>query len=641
MIINAYLNKFDEIEVHSSSNEDVFYLRDNTYEVMHEMKIKSLEVNELGFSYKCRIDFIELGHRYEVVDQTGRVVSLEIGAISKDPRFDELYDYGGNDLGVTYTPHASHFALYAPLASSAMVEYVVQGKVHVQVMERCDYGVYRTVVIGDLEGCSYVFLIEHGSTIKRVCDLYGYDATLNHQASVVVNMHSINKVIPLINKNNNPIVYEMSVRDFSVDLNVPFKQRGKFISMIEKDLTLNNHSVGIDYLKKLGISHVQLLPVHDFGSVEELQPDLRYNWGYDPIHGFVLEGSYCVEQRMNEFIEMVNGFHEVGIGVVVDIVFNHMFDVSTSLFQKTIPHYYYRTDATLKYSAGSGCGNDINSKSKMVKRYLMELIRRTVGILGVDGIRFDLMGILDIDLMNEIKEYVYQINPNFLLYGEGWNMDTMLRIDEKACIENHKVLYPIGFFNDHFRDCIKGSEEGYLGIVLNGNNKSYFNEFYLPEEQSINYVVCHDNYTLYDYLKRYKLDVGFVSICNAFVLLSGGIAFLHGGQEFLRTKQGVRDSYNQSDAMNGIDWNLSVVNESEVLFVKGLIGLRELYGGSTFAIVDEIEQLLIVENTTFRMYCNRGTRLQYNVVEEVLLCSKEYIDGSIDCYSVIICKKGE
>lgn len=352
------LDRFNTITVtvsnqYFSKKETKFYLRNNTLHKIIPMDIISSVHKDEKTVYTCKISEIELGYRYVVVNQEGFSISLEIGSIAKDPKFDAYFSYDGHDLGTTYTPLATHFAVFAPLASNVIVEYTLNHKTHTMMLERCDHGIYRASVVGDLENASYVYLIEHGNVTKRVCDLYSYLATTNHQESIVINLASIQKVIPLTQHTNQPIIYELSVRDFSHDHNISFNHRKTFDALHQKGLHYLNEPVGFDYLKNLGITHVQLLPIHDFATVEELDHSKRYNWGYDPIHLFVLEGSYCIGkgvERIDEFINMVNTYHEHNIGVIVDVVFNHMYDVLDSFFHNTVPHYYYRSDENLNYS---------------------------------------------------------------------------------------------------------------------------------------------------------------------------------------------------------------------------------------------------------------------------------------------------
>lgn len=645
IFMSAFLESFDQIDVWLSKDyfslENVsFYLRNNTYARLHQMDVVEVFEVEDGFVYRCAIECIELGSRFEVCNHEGFTVPLAMGAISKDHRFDALFEYTGKDLGVTYTPHASHFAIHVPLSCHVILEYVKEDKVYVQTMERCDYGVYRCVVVGDLEGCKYVFLIEHGGVMQRCIDVYGYDACLNHQYSIVVNLNNVSKVVPL-ECNDCTVIYELNVRDFSYDPHIDFKHRGKFLGLVEQGLRFEGCVVGFDYLKDLGISHVQLMPVHDFATVEELDVHRRYNWGYDPVHCFVLEGSYCYDNRLNEFIEMVNAFHREGIGVIVDVVFNHMYDVVSSAFHKMTPHYYYLCDESKIYSNGSGCSNDCNSQSKMVSSLFVEMVRRFATILGVDGIRFDLMGILDIETVNEMFEVCRAVNPCFMMYGEGWNMDTMLPYEQRAIMEHYDKLPNIGFFNDVFRNTFKGSDDGCLGFLFDMNMAMYFKDDYLPIQQSINYLACHDNHTLYDYLTRLGLDVGFVDICNSIVLLSGGVAFIHGGQEFLRSKQGVRNSYNCSDLINQMDWSLVLKNKQHVTFVEKLIILRKKYGSNhKIEYVEHLDTVIVFKVGSLFLYCNCGLEQCVHVHGRLLLSSKDNVlnEGSLwlEAHSVSI-----
>ena len=386
----------------------------------------------------------------------------------------------------------------------------------------------------------------------------------------------------------------------------------------------------------MGYSHIQLMPIFDFQTVDELNPKLFYNWGYDPIQYNCVEGSYSSDPRVPmarimELQELIAKCHKHGLHVTLDVVYNHVFDQKTSPFEQVVPNYYFR-QANGVLSNGSFCGNDFDSKRRMGRKFIVDSIAHWIEHYHVDGFRFDLMGILDIETMNEVKLVASTLRPRTIIYGEGWNMPTMLPDQEKASMYNADAMPEIGFFNDFFRDHVKGPSsrekrwaKGYclgdpsyveamkaalVGNVLENQAVKLFNQ----PHQSINYVECHDNATLWDKLKeanreeRKEERIKRQKITNAAVLLAQGIPFIHYGQEMCRTKFGEENSYRSSDEVNQINYDRLDQYREVVQFTRDMIKLRKKV--PAFSMASAVE---IMQHVDFEIYHN--TSLIYKLVD--------------------------
>ncbi len=596
----AFLDRVDRICVYVDcnyyqGNVSAFYLVNVDTQTVEVLQIDESFQRDNTHVYFLKVDEVKLGYAYEIRNNYGLVRSLEPRGIVNDPLFDTYYAYTDDDLGSYYTKEKTTFKVWTPLACRVYLEYIKNDEIHTKQMKRTG-SIYEVTVEDDLDGCNYNYVVSHNGRNYSACvDPYGYSSSENGRYSCVIDLEKITKKTETKSKVDkaDAIIYETSIRDFTSLLDV--EHPGTFESFTKKGLTSSKgHHVGFDYLLDLGVSHIQLMPIHDFTSVDETQEVDLYNWGYDPEHFGVVEGMYCINpkdpyKRINECIEMINTCHHHDLHVVMDLVFNHVYDVKRSSFQTLVPYYYFRNDDKGIMSNGSFCSNDINSASLMVRKYLVDMSKRWQDIYGVDGFRFDLMGILDVDTMDEIASTCLEKNPYFLIYGEGWNMPTMLLESKKAMLDNFDALPTVGFFNDYFRNVIKGPNQyDYQNIgYFSGNNGSFdaFRRMFvdriqrLPIEQSINYIACHDNMTLFDYLTYYLKQeqseaVKRQSILNAILILLPGTTFIHSGQEFCRTKKGNENSYNAGDGINGIDWEYKDYFLAEVHWVKQLISYR-------------------------------------------------------------------
>jgi pullulanase len=611
--VKAVMNDIGVIEVSIIRSfydgiSNTFYLK-NQFGEMTQLRIMSCKKESNAVKYYLDGSNIKIGEEYYIVDDHNYVASLEFGMIVKSSQFDSAYFYDGDDLGPTYTKEATTFKVWAPTASVAFVQLVNKGDIETYQMKR-DNGVYSVTINGDLDGKYYQYLVKVNGVFNTSIDPYAYASSPNHEYSCVIDLEKTNVNL---NKDNlkvldsycDAIIYELSVRDISYDDHSNIKNKSKFLGLTEEGTKTNkNYPTGLDYIASLGVTHVQLQPIYDFGSVEETNQFLKYNWGYDPVQYNVPEGSFASDvydpySRVIDCKKMIAAFHKKGIRVNMDVVYNHVFDRFTSSFEKLVPYYYFRFQSNGNVSNGSFCGNDFDSTRKMASKFIVDSVKRWMTFYGIDGFRFDLMGIIDIETMKKVQETTKKIDDSAMVYGEGWDMPTALNDDMKAAMKNEAKLPNIGHFNDRFREIVKGSTwhdelslKGYasgdstkLGTFINVmmgsctdiNIKALFNS----PEKSINYVECHDNTTLWDKLmvsnkeepeeirkKRQRLIF-------AILILSQGVPFFHSGQEFFRTKNGEHNSYISPDKVNRIDYKLMEKNYDSVIFSKDMINFRK------------------------------------------------------------------
>lgn len=611
------------VKVNNSFYEGVtktVYLRSDLE--LKELIIKKITKNKAYTNYSIMLDNeLDLGREYEIVIDRALRTTLNIEDVIQSKSFDKEYFYDG-PLGNFYTKESTSFFIWAPTATTIKVDVVTkEGKSIVQTLDRVDKGVFTTIISGDLELSTYIYIVKTSGAYNEALDPYAYSSTANSKRSVIIDLdrikHPINKSkLEPFASFTDAIIYETSVRDFTVSAS-NIENKAKFLGLTETGILTNDgNTCGLDYVEELGITHLQIMPFYDFGSILEEHQMLSYNWGYDPVNYNVPEGSYCTDvndpyKRVLEVKEMIQAINDKGIRVNMDVVYNHMFDLTTSMFNNIVPKYYFRYDKNGKPSNGSFCGNDIESTHLMVRRFMVDSILRWVTLYGVDGFRFDLMGIHDVDTMNLIREKLDLIDPSIIVYGEGWHMPSTLEDGLKASIVNQDKVPNIAMFNDRYRDVLKGphsdlKEEGFLcgnteksdlaATCYSGTTLGYKEEtsYMLKPTTTVNYASCHDNYTIYDqYKKKYKKDKKvkeLVTFNIANLLITQGIIFIHSGSEFFRTKLGEENSYNVSDEVNHIDWDLRDANKANIEYIKELIKIRKSYKGYHLDTVLEIQE---------------------------------------------------
>ncbi len=531
--------------------------------------------------------------------------------------------YEGDDLGVYWQQHQTVFRIWAPTALKVELRLYEKGKggkpFLKQPLERSENGTWVTILSGDFEGKYYTFKINDGEWLHETPDIYACCVGVNGLRGQIYDPMKTNPVgweednfiwdLPA----TDAIIYETHVRDFSIAENSGIQHKGKYLGFTEAGTrSKEGYATGLSHLKELGVTHVHLLPVSDFHTVDEEKPLEKYNWGYDPQHFNALEGSYSTNPydgtiRIREFKQLVKSLHKNGLGVILDVVYNHTGLVKNSGFNQTVPGYFYRQNPDGTFANASGCGSEIATERLMARKFIIDSLVYWVKEFHVDGFRFDLMGIFDLQTMQEIKEKLVQIKPGILLYGEGWAADkSPMPENQRAVKTNMAVLPGIAAFNDDFRDALKGYQgnkrnTGFISGKTLGEEAIKFGiagATYHPQivygyvessgsawadepNQCINYVSCHDNHTLCDKLllsnpKASEEEMKkMVMLAGAMVLTSQGIPFLHAGIEFCRTKGGHGNSYKSQDSVNQLDWERKTRYYNVFEYYKKLIQLRK------------------------------------------------------------------
>lgn len=626
----AYLDDFDKVIVYLSRNSydgtsNKFYLTDDRGQII-DLQIQSIESTQNNYNkYTLSLyEPIEIGNEYYVVHQHARSTVLEYSAIVKTKRFDDMFFYNGNDLGCTYGKDQTSFALWAPTASKVKIEIEKHGVTHTFEMIRSDRGVFRLSLLENLENATYVYFVRVNGVWQQSIDPYGIACIENSRRSAVIDPDKIRlKDYPLspMKHMTDAIIYEVSVRDFTIQNGIGVTMPGKYRGFVEENEITRQLQTGFSYLKSLGITHVQLMPVLDFGSVNELYPLMHYNWGYDPVQYRCLEGSLSTDPtnpygRIFGFLQLIEECHKHDIRVNLDVVFNHVYDKETSCFEKTVPNYFFQMNANGDFSNGTWCGNDIDSTRKMCQKYIVDTCEWLTKIYHIDGLRFDLMGILDIDTINKVYQVCSGINHDFMVYGEGWDMPSFLDYRERASIRNNALMPYVGHFSDRFRDVVKGrtdanevSVKGYctgalylIDIMKNclcgSCNDIGVEKMFQHPRNAINYVECHDNMTSWDKVKECcKEDNREVRIKRqemmiAAVLLGQGVPFLHCGQEFARTKHGKHNTYEESDEINKVNYTRRDQYQEIVDCTKELIKIRKAHPSFRYSSAQEVEQFV-------------------------------------------------
>jgi len=537
--------------------------------------------------------------------------------------FDEYPVYSGDDLGCTYTPNSSKFRLWSPTAEKVYLCLFKDNKEREIEMEKSEGGTWFVEVKENLKNSLYIYkILRDGKSVETV-DPYAKALTANGTHGVVIDLKDTDPpgwaedVKPPFDDPVDAVIYELHVRDFSFNKDSGIKNKGKYLAFTEKGSNYKGVKTGLDHLVELGITHVHLLPFQDFASVDELKGG--YNWGYDPYHYFVPEGSYAVDpndplSRIKEVKEMILSLHRAGIRVVMDVVYNHTYSIFDSIFDKVEPGYFYRHNPDGSYSNGSGCGNETASERPMVKKLIIDSLKYWVKEYHVDGFRFDLMGLHDIDAMKEIEKILHSIDPSLLLYGEPWTAGPSVLPLEKQFLKGAQKGTRIAVFNDNFRNAIKGlpddESKGFAtgkknvekdimkGVVGSIEYSSEIKDFALNPQETINYVSCHDNLTLWDKISKSNSEateeekILMDKLATMIIFTSQGIPFIHAGEEFLRTKRGNNNSYNAGDEINQLDWPRKLLYKEVFEYYQGLIKLRKEHPAFRMRTAEEIKSKL-------------------------------------------------
>ncbi|HEK9100069.1 TPA: type I pullulanase [Bacillus pseudomycoides] len=613
---NAPFNiKEQKIEVEGVNIEKVSPYDTKNGDITNKVKISTEKNLDVKQTYK-----IKMGNSVEAHTEIGKVIRSE--------EFDHLFYYDGNDLGNIYTPRETKFRLWAPTASEAkLVAYKKWNdeKGTEISMDQAEKGTWTAKLTGDQKGLFYTYKVKVGNKWTEAVDPYVRAASVNGDKGAVVDLKETNpknwkgNKKPKFKNPEDAIIYELQVRDLSIQSESGIKQKGKYLGVTEKGTRgPGGVKTGLDHIKDLGVTHVQFLPIFDYASVnEEKLNEPQYNWGYDPENYNVPEGSYSTNPyeptvRITELKQMIQTLHDNKLRVVMDVVYNHMYNAAESNFHKLVPGYYYRYNEDGSLANGTGVGNDTASERKMMRKFMIDSVVYWTKEYNLDGFRFDLMGIHDVETMNAIRKAVHQIDPSIILHGEGWDLNTPLASDLKANQKNAEKMNGIAHFNDDIRDGLKGSvfgdqDNGFVNGMQNMEERmkkgitagiDYDKKVatYQDPEQVLTYVEAHDNHTLWDKLAltnpgdSEEVRKQMHKLSSSIILTSQGVSFLHAGQEFMRTKYGDHNSYKSPDSINQMDWVRRVAFDKEVEYMKGLIELRNKYSAFRMTIAEQIKK---------------------------------------------------
>lgn len=533
------------------------------------------------------------------------------------PVFEEKFTYTGTDLGAVWSKEKTCFRLWAPTAKSVSIRLYKTGNPNAEdlintiSMDADIQGTWRICIDGNWNGVYYTYLVELEDKIVEACDPYARTTGVNGQRAMILDLHSTDpngwerdSDPHAGNGITDAVIYELHVRDLSMHHSSGIAHKGKFLGLTEHGTSIGKHCTGIDHIKNLGITHIHLLPVYDFGSVDETRTD-QFNWGYDPMNFNVPEGSYATdpyhgEVRVREMKQMVKSLHDAGLSVIMDVVYNHVYQHEAFCFNQIVPGYFTRADAKGNLSNGSCCGNDTASERSMVRKYIVDSVKYWADEYHIDGFRFDLVGLIDTRTIQEIIETVHRTHPNVLFYGEGWSMQTALTKSGYALTtQNNANLVPgFSFFSDTVRDLLRGT-------IFSNTSPGFASGAAVSKEtlencflgmpgwatepyQSVNYVSCHDNNTLFDRIvlatpeESRENHIRMNRLAAAFTILAQGVPFMQAGEELFRTKPARggkfnENSYKSPDRVNSIKWDTLKKTEYRTNrdYYKGLIAFRK------------------------------------------------------------------
>lgn len=573
------------------------------------------------------------------------IMSTTISCQSVKKEYTSFEEYPipeGKLVEMEYSPIETKFTLWAPTAEEVRVLLYDSGNegsaYQTLSLGMGEDGIWNTSIKEDLKGKFYTFNVKvNGKWLGDTPGIMAKAVGVNGKRAAVIDLRSTdpegwaNDVRPLLKDYADIIVYEMHHRDFSLDSVSGIRNKGKFLALTELGTTTSQgEKTGIDHLKELGVTHVHILPSYDYASVDESKPDkAQYNWGYDPQNYNVPDGSYSTDPykpdvRIKEFKQMVQALHKAGIRVVLDVVYNHTFNTEESNFERTVPGYFYRQTKDGKPANGSGCGNETASDRAMMRKYMVESVLYWINEYHIDGFRFDLMGIHDIETMNEIRAAVDKIDPSIFIYGEGWAASApQLNQEELAMKANIYKMPRIAAFSDEMRDGLRGGWDddrkgafligqpghemsikfGLVGAVKHpqviNDSVNYSKEpWALQPTQMISYVSCHDDMCLADRLKATMPDAtdeeraSLHKLAETFVFTSQGVPFIFAGDEMMRDKKGIHNSYNSPDSINTIDWRNKTIHHDVFDYVRELITLRKNHPAFRMGDADKVRQYM-------------------------------------------------
>ena len=576
---------------------------------------------------------LEDGQSYQLIFN-GTEYPITMPNVFSTEKFEQAYTYDGDDLGAVWTEEKTTFRVWAPTAQAVSVNLYEGGAageddlIEQLPMEADENGTWVAEKEGDLNGTYYTYSVEVAGQVNEACDPYARTTGVNGERAMVIDLDATDPegweedADPNAGMTyNDAIIYELHVRDLSVDESSGIENKGKFLGLTETGTkTPGGVSTGLDHIKELGVTHVHLLPIYDFGSVDETRLDEeQFNWGYDPVNYNVPEGSYSTDPtdgavRVSEMKQMVKALHDNGISVVMDVVYNHVQSAENFCFNRIVPGYFSRIDDNGNYSSASGCGNDTASERSMVRKYIVDSVKYWADEYHIDGFRFDLVGILDTETVNQIVEEVHEDHPDVIFYGEGWTMDTKVtKPGVTLATQTNSAETPgFAYFSDTIRDAIKGSVFNHdPGFVSGAPGKERtiaecftgLTSWCTSPSQTVNYASCHDNNTLIDRIALGAPDasredmIRMNDLAAAIYMTAEGIPFLQAGEEMLRTKTNEdgsfnSNSYNATDSVNSLKWSTLEEEEYSDVFAyyKGLIAFRKAHAALRLTDAEQVQQ---------------------------------------------------
>lgn len=615
------------------------------------MKIWSADGGQATTASVILEEKIDLGHSYTLERDDYGSIPVSVGGAFSTTDFETAYTYEGNDLGANYSKEATSFRVWAPTASKVTLNLYEEGlggeKLSETEMTKDQNGTWITTVTGDLNGKYYTYTAVTALGTNEAVDPYARSAGANGQRGMILDLATTNPEgwdndkKPAFLQMTDAVIYELHVRDLSSHASSGVSNVGKFLEFTETGTkNADGLSTGIDHLKELGITHLHLLPSFDYASVDETKLDTpQFNWGYDPQNYNVPEGSYSTdpyhgEVRVKEMKEAVKALHQNGIRVVMDVVYNHTAATVDSNFNKLVPDYYYRKDGSV-FSNGSGCGNETASDRSMVRKFIVDSVVYWAKEYHIDGFRFDLMALHDIETMNAVRAALNEIDPSILIYGEGWTAGGSPLLESNQSLKaNIALVDGVAAFSDDLRDGIKGSvfeaeQSGFVsgatgleesikfGVVASTNHPqlnyslvNYSDTYWANSPaQCINYASAHDNLTLWDKLATSNANdseadrIAMNKLSAAIVFTSQGIPFFQAGEELLRSKpkeDGTFDenSYQSPDTVNAINWERKTKYQDVFNYYQGLIAFRKKHPSLRMTSTEDIAaNLVFAENT--------------------------------------------
>ncbi|OQY10477.1 MAG: type I pullulanase [Fusobacteriia bacterium 4572_132] len=622
-----------EIDVELSNSikkDDIFKVLDEEGKAYKIKGITKLENKK----YKILMEnILDVSKEYEVSSNRFKKATTEMG----NALIEDIFTYNGDDLGNSYSKESTIFKVWTPVSKKVDVLIYDNSKdetPEVYPMSRSKKGVWEKKIKGNLEGKQYKYRVNIYGKINETVDPYARGLNTNSKRAIIFDLNKTDPknwdkdIRPVINKISNTsnyedhIIWEVHVRDFSIAENSGMKYKGKYMAFTEEGTHLTTNEkikTGIAHLKELGVTTIHLNPVYDFGSVDETGKGRNYyNWGYDPYQYNVPEGSYATNpddlSRVIEFKKMVQSLHKNGFRVVMDVVYNHTYTIGNSIYDELVPKYYYRMNEEGRYANGSGCGSEVATEKPMVRKFILDSVKYWVNEYHIDGFRFDLMGIMDVDTMKKVEESLHKIDESIIIYGEPWSAGNAELAEDKQFVKGTQKNFKIAVFNDNIREAIKGGNDGgYPGFALGKKNKELLikkgvvgtinysdeiSDFTVDPGESINYASAHDNLTLWDKIgvafrktseeEKIKMD----RLSQAIVLTSQGIPFILAGEEMLRSKNENSNSYDAGDKDNMLRWERKEKYNETFEYYRGLIELRKKHPAFRMTNAEDIKNNL-------------------------------------------------